>query len=61
MHLREIEAENNSNIFSQNWLKNGECPDETIPIIRTQASVFQRKQIKNSVDFNTAPGHEVRF
>lgn len=50
----------------QSWLLNEECPEGTIPILRTQA--FNSSTPKSSppfngsdVEFTPASGHEVNF
>ena len=53
----------------QGWQKNGECPEGTIPIVRTPKSVYHRKDSLSSMSTkhnhifsNSDPyGHEVTF
>ncbi|EXC07671.1 hypothetical protein L484_003115 [Morus notabilis] len=61
-----VESENDQiTPYLQEWHENGECPEGTIPIVRTLKSVYPRKAILNiSIDrighhqFGAPTGHE---
>ncbi|KAH9713135.1 NEP-interacting protein 1 [Citrus sinensis] len=61
VHSSGTESENNHNILFQSWHKNGECPEGTIPILRTPHSNRRRRsyptvsQKRRANDFSAPP------